>query len=465
MALHIEQLYLGCLAQASYLLTDSGEAAVIDPRRDVDDLVARLLADGLSLRWIVETHLHADFVSGHHELAAKTGATIVFGKAAGATFEHRAVSDGDTLPLGTTTLEVLETPGHTPESICLVAVEGGIPKAVFTGDTLFVGDVGRPDLVGSRGRSAEEMASLLHDSLHGKLLTLPDDVLVYPAHGAGSLCGKNISKETSSTIGKERRFNVSLQPMSKEAFVKMATTNLPEVPAYFGRDVALNRGGARSLGELPAPEALTPAAVSARVSQGALVLDIRPATDFAAGHVPGSVNIGLVGDFAVWSGALLSPETPIVLVLEDERSLREAVTRLARVGLENVTGYLAGGFAAWREDNPVATLPRIAPAELESLLANDPDVTVLDVRRPPEYESCHVPGAVSVPLDRLESRLASFDAKRRYVVVCAGGYRSAIASSLLLRAGFPEVSDVLGGTGAYASAGCAVERAVPAAAS
>jgi glyoxylase-like metal-dependent hydrolase (beta-lactamase superfamily II) len=270
-------------AQASYLLTDSGEAAVIDPRRDVDDLVARLLAEGLTLRWIVETHLHADFVSGHHELAAKTGATIVFGKAAGATFEHRAVGDGDTLPLGSTTLEVLETPGHTPESICLVAVEGGLPKAVFTGDTLFVGDVGRPDLVGC-GRSAEEMASLSSTACTEAPHAARRRPRV-PGARAGSPLRQEHQQETSSTIGKERRFNVSLQPMSKESFVKMATTNLPEVPRTSGA-TSRSTAAARALSPSCPRPALPPAAVSARVSQGALVLDIRPATEFAAATCP-----------------------------------------------------------------------------------------------------------------------------------------------------------------------------------
>jgi len=293
-----KQFYLGCLAHASYLLGSDGEAAVVDPQRDVDEYLHEAETRGLRIRYVIETHLHADFVSGHHELALRTGAEIVFGAEAGATFPHRAVRDGDELRLGRVVLRILETPGHTPESISVVVIDteaGGTPKLVLTGDTLFIGDVGRPDLVGAKGFTPEAMAGMLYDSLHGKLLKLDDAVGVYPAHGAGSLCGRNISKETSSTIGEQRRFNYALRPMPREDFVRMMTTDLPEVPAYFPRDVARNREGALPLDSSAMPNALEPAAVDRLRGEGATLLDVRGSAAFGAGHLPGAVNIGLGG--------------------------------------------------------------------------------------------------------------------------------------------------------------------------
>jgi len=461
--MEFKQYYLGCLAHASYLIGSNGEAAVVDPQRDVDIYLAEAAARGLAIRWVIETHLHADFVSGHRELADRAGATIVFGGKAGATFPHRAVGDGEEIGLGEITLRILETPGHTPESISILLTDHAVserPQKVLTGDTLFIGDVGRPDLAGSRGFTAEQMAGMLYDSLHGKLLTLPDEVEVYPAHGAGSMCGRNISKETSSTIGEQRRFNYALQPMEREAFVGMMTTDLPPAPQYFPRDAEINRGGARPLAELPPPTPLSSPELLARIGNGALALDVRPAAAFGAGSVPGSVNIGLGGQFASWAGSLIPGGTRIVLVAEDEAQVSEAVLRLARVGHETVAGFLAGGIYAWdRSGMPVLKIPQIAVDELRSRLGEEPRLQLVDVRRPGEYRAGHAPTAVSVPLDGLMNVAATLDPFRPTAVICASGYRSSTATSLLANRGFPSLFNVVGGTIAWQNAGYPVATA------
>lgn len=461
--MYFKQFYLGCLAQASYLIGSEGEAAVVDPRRDVEEYLAEAEARGLRIRYVVETHLHADFVSGHRELAERTGAQIVISARAGAKFPHRAVRDGDELALGKVVLRFLETPGHTPESLCVLVVdteESPEPKMVLTGDTLFIGDVGRPDLAGGQGYTPQEMAGLLYDSLRGKLLTLPDAVGVYPAHGAGSLCGRNMSKETSSTIGEQRRANYALQPMSREQFVQMVTADLPEAPRYFSMDVVINREGAAPIADRPLPPALPAARVARASDEGAVVLDVRTAAEFGAGHVPASVNVGLGGQFASWAGTLLEATRPIVIVASDEERVREAVMRLSRVGLENVAGYLDGGVLAWeRAGRPLARLPQIAVDELRARLREEPRLQVLDVRRPGEYSGGHVPRAVHVPLDRLERELDRLDRSRPTAVICAGGYRSSAACSLLQRHGFAaELYNVVGGTSAWLAAGYEAER-------
>lgn len=453
------QFYLGCLAQASYLIGDGGEAAVVDPRRDVDEYIAEARAQGLTIRWILETHLHADFVSGHRELAERTGGTIVFGKRARAAFEHRAVCDGEEIRLGSLVLRFLATPGHTPESISILVLDPE-PRLVLTGDTLFIGDVGRPDLAASpQGVTAASMAAQLYDSLHGKLLALPDSVAVFPAHGAGSLCGRNISSETSSTIGVQRRTNYALHPMPKEDFVRMMTADLPEAPAYFPRDVEINRAGASPLPEQRASTALSPADVARLAGSGAVIVDVRPAAAFGAGHPAGAVNIGLGGQFASWSGALLPPDKPLVLVTEDESGAAEAVTRLARVGLENVAGYLDGGVAAWdAAGRPLGRMGQIDVAELKARLGEDPSLRVYDVRRPREYAAGHVPGAVSVPLDQLARELDRRTPQGPVAIVCASGYRSSIAGSLLLGCKGVEPINVVGGTSAWVAAGFPTEQ-------
>jgi hydroxyacylglutathione hydrolase len=460
---YFEQFYLGCLAHASYLIgSATGEAAVVDPRRDVDDYLRVAAAHGLRIRYVVETHLHADFVSGHRELAERTGARIVFGRRAEATVEHLAVADGDEVRMGEVVLRFRETPGHTPESVSVLVVDTAVsevPRLVLTGDTLFIGDVGRPDLVGSRGLTAEHMAGLLYDSLHAKILTLPDAVEVYPAHGAGSLCGRNISSETSSTIGIQRRDNWALQPMSREEFVAATTRDLPEVPRYFTMDVALNREGARPLDAVPAPRALDAAEVERRLAGGALALDVRPGPDFGAGHLPGALNVGLGGQFASWAGTLVDPATPLVIVADDEAQAREAATRLTRVGLENVRGTLAGGVEAWRASGRrLETVPQIAVSELRDRLAGAAPPQVVDVRRAGEYAAGHVPGAIHVPLDRLEAEASRLDPARPVAVVCAGGYRSSAGTSVMARRGFRDLVNVTGGTAAWVAAGFGVQK-------
>jgi glyoxylase-like metal-dependent hydrolase (beta-lactamase superfamily II)/rhodanese-related sulfurtransferase len=460
--MEFKQFYLGCLAHASYLIGSDGEAAVVDPRRDVDEYVDEAEARGLRIRYVIETHLHADFVSGHLELAERTGAEIVFGRKAEAKFPHRAVVEGDVIRVGKVELRVLETPGHTPESICVVATDTAqspAPRLVFTGDTLFIGDVGRPDLAGARGFTPAEMAGMLYDSLHQKLLTLPDDVEVYPAHGAGSLCGRNISSETSSTIGEQRRLNYALQPMPKDVFVRIMTADLPEVPAYFPVDVALNREGAPPLVERPKTPALSPAAF-AQAAARAAVLDVRTGAAFGAGHVGGALNIGLSGQFASWAGALLDPGRDILLVTDDAAGAEEAVTRLARVGLDRVVGYLDGGIAAWQAaGQKVATLPQISVDELAAQAEENRRLQVIDVRRAAEYAGGHVPGSVNWPLDRLDEARIGADTSRPTAVICAGGYRSSAAASLLRAAGFTDLRNVVGGTTAWVGAGRPTESA------
>ena len=462
--MHFKHFYLGCLAQASYLIGSEGEAAVVDPRRDVQEYLDEASAHGLQIKWVIETHLHADFVSGHRELAERTGATIVMGEKAKAGFPHQAVTDGDEIRVGRLVLRIMETPGHTPDSICVQVVdprESDEPRMVLTGDTLFVGDVGRPDLAGAAGYSAEAMAEMLYDSLHQKLLKLPDAVEVYPAHGAGSLCGRNMSRERFSTIGEQRRSNAALRPMAREDFVRQMTTDLPEIPEYFARDVAANRAGAPSISDRPLPPALTPEDVERRLVADEILLDVRSGAAFGAGHVPGAVNIDLHGEFAPWAGALLPSAMPIVVVAADDEQLHETVTRLARVGLDNVVGHLGRGPAAWEDSGrPLERIPQLPVAELESRVrSGSGNLQIVDVRRPPEYASGHVPGAIPLPLDRLEAGTARLDSARPLAVVCGSGYRSSTATSLLRRQGFADLHNVAGGTTAWVAAGYPVEPA------
>lgn len=452
--MYFKQFYLGCLAHASYMIGSNGEVAVVDPRRDVDSYIDEARSQGLVIKHVIETHLHADFVSGHRELAHRTGAKIYFGAKAGAKFEHVPVREGDEIRMGDVVLRFLETPGHTPESVSILVSDRSVsdtPKAVLTGDTLFIGDVGRPDLLGAR-MSAQELAGMLYDSLHGKLLALPDSVEVYPAHGAGSLCGRNISSETSSTIGQQRRFNYALKPMPKEEFVRMMTTDLPEAPAYFSRDVAINRDGAPELAKLPDPAALQARDVDALRKKGAAVLDTRPAAQYGAGHIPGSLHIGLSGQFASWAGALISPQVPIVLVAEEEDQVREARTRLARVGIENVAGYLAGGILEWdRAGLPLATMEQMSVEELDARI-REGRAKVLDVRRPGEWQAGHIAGALHVPLNTLADGAAALPKDEPLAVICAGGFRSSIATSVLEQQGFTKITNVVGGMAAWRNA-------------
>jgi hydroxyacylglutathione hydrolase len=448
--MYFEQFYLGCLAHASYMLASEGEAVVIDPQRDVEIYLKAAEANRVSIRHIFETHLHADFVSGHRELAARTGAQIYIGVQAEATFPHVAVRDGFQLQVGKIRISALETPGHTPESMCLVIADEEKslePWAVLTGDTLFLGDVGRPDL--SRRYSPVQLAGMLYDSLHGKVLKLGDEVLVYPAHGAGSLCGRNMRAERVSTIGTERLTNYALQVKSREEFVKQLTSNLQARPEYFLQDAEINRTGASALSDLPALSPIEPAELKAVLAEGGLALDVRPGEQFAAGHVPGSVNIALSGQFASWAGALLGLAARPVLIAESEEAVSEARMRLARVGLEDARGYLQGGVEAWGKAGlPLAILPQISVDALNDQLQCS-GLQVLDVRREPEWEAGHIAGASWWPLDNFKVAPPEIDRNVPIAVHCKGGYRSMIACSLLQRAGFQNVVNIVGGIDAW----------------
>jgi hydroxyacylglutathione hydrolase len=451
--MYFEQFYLGCLAHASYLLASDGEAVVVDPQRDVELYLAAAAQHGVTIRHIVESHLHADFVSGHKELAARTGANIYIGAQAGATFLHVPVCDGFELKFGKASIRVLETPGHTPESICLVVTDdekSSEPWAVLTGDTLFIGDVGRPDL--SPRHTPAELAGLLYDSLHNKLLTLADNVLVYPAHGAGSLCGKNMRAERSSTIGTERLTNYALQIKSREEFVTQLTSNLPVRPEYFLKDAEMNRTGAAALAELPPLRAIAATELNAMLNQGEIALDVRPGEEFAAGHVPGSVNIALSGQFASWAGTVLGLSAHPVLIAGSGAQVEEARIRLARVGVEVLDGYLDGGVAAWKQAGfPLAAISQINVDELDARLKSN-ELQVLDVRREPEWDAAHIENAIWWPLDNFRVSPPEMDHQAPIAVHCKGGYRSMIASSLLQRAGFKRVINVIGGFDAWQEA-------------
>ena len=459
--MYFKQFYLGCLAHASYLIGSNGEAVVVDPQRDVDEYISEAATQNLRVKYIIETHLHADFVSGHRELATRTGAEIVFGRQAGVEFPHRRVAEGDELTIGSVVLRFIETPGHTPEGICVLVRDTEAldsPLKLLTGDTLFIGDVGRPDLAGGKGYTPQMMAAMMYESLHTKILTLPDDTEVYPAHGAGSMCGKNMSKETSSTIGEQRKFNYALKPMTREQFVQMMTADLLEAPAYFPKDAEINRSGARVLSELTEPKALSPAEV-ADLSDQVVLLDVRSADEFGSGHLPGSLNIGLGGQFAMWAGSLIPINSQIVIVAATNAQVDEAVVRLARVGIENVIGYLKGGVDSWRyADHALNTIPQVTVHDLKQQAENG-DLQILDVRRSAEYESGHVPHAVTEPLATLERNVSGLvlDKERPTAVICAGGYRSSAATSLLQKYGFKNLLNVTGGTSAWINAGYPVE--------
>lgn len=461
--MYFKRFYLNCLAHASYLIGSDGEAVVVDPQRDVDQYLDEATAQSLKIKYVIETHLHADFVSGHRELAARSGAQIIFGAQAKATIPHRAVRTDDEMMIGRVKLRILETPGHTPEGICVLVIDTEVsdqPQKVLTGDTLFIGDVGRPDLAGGKGYTSQMMAGMMYDSLHAKLLQLDDSVEVFPAHGAGSMCGKSLSTETSSTIGEQRKFNYALQPMSREEFIRLLTTDLPEAPAYFSQDAEINRTGAESLTGLPAAKPLPPAEICKLVAQGAVILDTRSAAEFGAGHVPGALNIGLGGQFASWAGSLIPLTSPIVIVANSDEQFEEAQLRLARVGLENVQGYFAGSIARWQEAGlELDVVPQITVTELKELIATQPDLQIVDVRRGAEYDSGHAPRAASAPLAKLRQTAPNLNLKPTSptAVICAGGYRSSAGTSILQQLGFKHLLNVTGGTKAWIEAGYEVE--------
>ncbi len=451
--MYFEQFYLGCLAHASYMLASRGEAIVVDPQRDVDIYLKAAEERGVKILHIFETHLHADFVSGHKELAARTGAKIYMGANAGAKFPHIAVQDGFELRAGKLLLKVLDTPGHTPESICILITDeekSFNPWAVLTGDTLFLGDVGRPDL--STTHTPAELGGMLYDSLHRKLLSLADEVLVYPAHGAGSLCGRNMRAERSSTIGTERLTNYALQIKDKEEFVRQLTTNLPTRPAYFLQDAEINREGAPTLSDLPELPPIPAAQLKSLLDDGVIALDVRPGEQFAREHVPGSINIALSGQFASWAGTVLGLTGRPVLIADSVDQLSEARLRLARVGLEDPRGYLKGGVEAWKHAGfALAEFSQVTVQALHDELRSS-IFQVLDVRREPEWQAGHVDGATWWPLDNFKVSPPEIDRERPVAVHCKSGYRSMIACSLLQRAGFKNVTNVIGGFDAWQQA-------------
>lgn len=456
----LKQYYLGCLAHASYLLGDeaSHTAVVVDPQRDIQQYIDDADALGLHIWHVFLTHFHADFIAGHLELRDRCDATIHLGARAAAEYAFVPMHDGDTLEFPGMRLQVLETPGHTIESISILvfdlAANPTKPYAVLTGDTLFIGDVGRPDLRASLGWTANDLGAHLYDSLHNKLLPLPDETLVYPAHGAGSLCGKQLSSETVSTLGVQRRVNYALQPMSKDQFVAIVTADQPDAPQYFTYDAILNTRERETLDNSleKVLQPLTLDEVLDLQNNGAQILDVRDAADFALGHLTGSLNIGLGGQYATWAGTLLDRARPIVIIAEPGRE-REAALRLGRIGFDHVRGYLDQGMAALAtRPDLISTTPRIAPnAFSEDLAASHPPF-ILDIRNPREYASKHIPNSLNIPLNHLEERLAELPRDRRIGIHCAGGYRSSIGASILVQHGFNNLVELTGGLAAWESA-------------
>lgn len=463
--MYFEQFYLGCLSHASYLIGSDGEAAIVDPQRDIEIYVKAAADHGLKIRHLFETHLHADFISGHQELAAITGAKIYVGAQAGATYPHVDLLDGFEVRMGDISIRALETPGHTPEGISLVVTDHAAsgngtpakPWGVLTGDTLFIGDVGRPDL--AKTHTPAQLAGLLYDSLHSKLMKLPDETLVYPAHGAGSLCGRNMRAERSSTIGTERLTNYALQIPNRDEFIRQLTENLPVRPDYFLQDAEINRTGATSLANLPDLKPIAPADLKSRIDNGELALDVRTTEQFSAEHVPGSVNIALSGQFASWAGSIIGLSSHPTLIADNAEQVAEARLRLARVGIENPAGFLEGGIEGWKRSGyELASLPEISVSDLKKRIGS---VRVLDVRREPEWQGGHIADATWWPLDNLRVSPPEVDRSVPLAVHCKGGYRSVIACSLLRRAGFENVINVIGGFDAWQQAGLPVEHDIP----
>lgn len=449
----VEQIYTGCLAQGAYYVESNGEVAIIDPLREVQPYIAKAEKEGATVKYVLETHFHADFVSGHVDLAAETGATIVFGPNAQPKFKAHVATDGEVLKLGNVTIKVLHTPGHTMEGATYLLIdEAGKEYAIFTGDTLFIGDVGRPDLAAKSHLTVEDLAGHLYDSLRNKIMTLPDDVLVYPAHGAGSACGKNMSKETWDTLGNQKKFNYALRAdMGKAEFVKEVTDGLLPPPGYFPLNVKMNKEGADSIDEVleRGLQALDPDAFEAAANEtGALVLDTRKPEQFVKGFVPNSISIGVDGSFAPWVGALIPDiKQPILLITEPGRE-EEVVTRLARVGYDYAIGYLDGGFAAWEAARKeIDLLESVSATEFSERFKSE-TLEVVDVRKPGEYQSEHVKGALNLPLDYINQHLGEFKKDRPLYLHCAGGYRSVIAASILKARGWDNLVNVEGGFGA-----------------
>lgn len=446
--MNFKQFYLGCLSHASYYIGSENEAAVIDPQRDVQQYLDEASGQGQNIRYVIETHSHADFVSGHIELAEKTGAEIVYGQRAKTQFPTHRVKDGDELSVGNIKLRFLETPGHTPEGITILADDGEGTIKMFTGDTLFIGDVGRPDLIGSKGFTAEQMAGMLYDSLHNKIMPLADQTEVYPAHGAGSLCGKSLSKETWSTLGNQRQFNYALQPMSKDEFIELVACDQSDVPMYFPKSAAKNLEGSRALEDLPKPREFTSDEID---SFDGVVIDVRVNHEYGSAHIRNAINIGLGGQFASWAGTMIPIGTPIAIAAATKEQVDEAFMRLARVGHESVKGYiLMPGYIGETEK-----IVQISVGDVNEILSDQ--IQFVDVRRPGEHTGGHAPKTINLPLDKLSKELDKLDPIKPTYVICQSGYRSSLATSVLENAGFREIHNIIGGTAAWIQAGLPVE--------
>ncbi len=456
--MQFRQFYLGCLAHASYYIGSGEAAAIIDPQRDVEQYIDEAEANGQKIKYIIETHSHADFVSGHIELAKKTGAQIVYGQRANTQFPTLKVNDGDKLSLGSIELTFMETPGHTPESITIVAKdteESKAPATLFTGDTLFCGDVGRPDLIGSKGFTAEQMGGMLYDSLHEKIMTLSDDTEVYPAHGAGSLCGKSLSSETWSTLGEQKRINYALQPMSKDEFVKLVASDQPQVPAYFPKSAERNLKGPASFEDIEKPVELTSEEV--RNFDG-VVVDVRTAPEFGAAHVPNAINIGLSGKFATWAGTFITIGTPLVIAANTQKQVDEAFMRFARVGIETAKGYILMSDYT----GETKTVEQVTAGEMAGLIEAESGLQFVDVRQPGEYGNGHAVRTRNLPLNTLSREIDKLDPAVPTFVICQTGYRSSLATSLLENAGFRKVYNIAGGTSGWIETGLETETSAAA---
>jgi hydroxyacylglutathione hydrolase len=449
----IEQIYTGCLAEAAYYIESNGEAAIIDPLREVEPYLKRAKKDNAVIKYIFETHFHADFVSGHIDLAEKSGAEIVYGPTARTSFKSYIATDGEQFKIGELTITALHTPGHTPESTTyLLTDKDGKAYCIFSGDTLFIGDVGRPDLAQQGDQTVEDMAGTLYDSLHSKIMGLPDDVLVYPAHGAGSACGKSMSKETFDTLGNQKQINYALKATSKAQFVKEVTDGILPPPQYFAKNAAMNKHGYESVDDVfeKGLKPLTPSEFESMANlTGALILDTRDPQVFAKAFVPSSVNIGLNGQFAPWVGALITDlKQPLLLIVEEGKE-EEAITRLARVGYDNTIGYLEGGIAAWKnEGKDVDSVKSISADKFEQIAKANAAIKVLDVRKPGEYDAEHLELTMTRPLDYINDWTNEINQTETYYIHCAGGYRSMIAASILKARGVDHVIDIAGGYGA-----------------
>ncbi|WP_276480286.1 MBL fold metallo-hydrolase [Paraflavitalea pollutisoli] len=456
----IEQIYTGCLAQGAYYIQSGTEAAVIDPLREIQPYITKAAANGATIKYIFETHFHADFVSGHIDLAKATGATIVYGPLAAPAFAAHIATDGEELKLGDLSIKVLHTPGHTMESACyLLSDKTGKDIALFSGDTLFIGDVGRPDLAQKAAHmTQEELAGTLYDSLRNKILPLADDIIVYPAHGAGSACGKNMSKETTDSLGHQKLTNYALRAnMGREEFIREVTRGLMPPPGYFPLNVKMNKEGYENIADV-LKQGTQPLGVEAfevaANETGALLLDTRAPELFAQGFIPNSVNIGIDGSFAPWVGALVPDIHQPILIIADAGREEEVVTRLARVGYDHSIGYLQGGIDAWKQaGKEIDSITSISADELAERLAKDPSLAIADVRKESEYVSEHVSGAENLPLDYINDQVAKLDKNKTYYIHCAGGYRSMIFNSILRARGFDQLIDVKGGFKAMKDSG------------